>query len=62
MKRVTPKLGRDFVCGKCERGVGGMVEQVEKLSDAVETVKEFSYLEDRVDVSDGCEAALRARA
>ena len=39
-----------------------MVEQVEKLSDAVETVKEFSYLEDRVDVSDGCEAALRARA
>ena len=62
MKRVTPRLGRDFVCGKCERGVGGMVEQVEKLCEEVETVKEFSYLGDRVDVSGGCEAAVTARA
>ena len=62
MKRVTPRLGRDFVCRKCERGVGGMVEQVEKLCEEVETVKEFSYLGDRVDVSGGCEAAVTARA
>ena len=28
VKRVTPKLARDFVCGRCEKGDEGMVEQV----------------------------------
>ena len=62
MKRVTPRLARDFVCGKCEKGPGEMVEHVEKLCDEVETVKEFSYLGDRVSVSGGCRAAVTARA
>ena len=25
MKRVTPRLARDFVCGKCEKGPGELV-------------------------------------
>jgi len=62
MKRVTPRLAKDFVCRRCDKGVGEMEQQVEKLCDEVETVKEFSYLGDRVDGSGGCEAAVTARA
>ena len=44
MKRVTPNLARDFVCGNCQKmTVRGMMEQMEKLCDGVESVKEFSY-------------------
>ena len=37
------------------------VEQKEKLCDEVETVREFTYLGDRVSASGGCEAAVTAR-
>ncbi|XP_002731282.2 uncharacterized protein LOC100366586, partial [Saccoglossus kowalevskii] len=62
IKRVTQRLARDFACGRCKNGVGRVVEQEEKLCDEVETVKEFTYLGDKVSVGGGCEAAVTARA
>ena len=61
MKWVTPKFSRDCACGKCERNIGEAVEQEEKLCDEVETVREFTYLGDRVSASRGCEAAVTVR-
>ena len=37
------------------------VRQEEKLCDEVETVREFTYLGDKVSASGGCEAAVTAR-
>ena len=37
------------------------MEQEEKLCDEVETVREFTYLCDRVSAGGGCEAAVPAR-
>ena len=37
------------------------MEQEEKLCDEVETVREFTYLGDRVSEGGGCEAAVTAR-
>ena len=62
VKRVTPRLGEDFVCGRCKKQVDGLVELLEELSEEVETVTGFSYLGDRVNASGGCEAAVTARA
>ena len=49
VERVTPKLGRDFVCGRCEKRDEGLMEQVEELCEEVETVRRFCYLGDSVD-------------
>ena len=37
------------------------MEQEEKILDEVETVREFTYLGDRVSAGGGCDAALTAR-
>ena len=37
------------------------MEQEEKLCNEVEIVREFTYLGDRVNAGEGCEAALPAR-
>ena len=37
------------------------MKQEEKLCDEVETVKEFTYLGDRVSAGGGCEADVTAR-
>ena len=37
------------------------MEQEEKLCDKVETVRELTYLGDRVSAGGGCEAAVTAR-
>ena len=37
------------------------MEQEEKLCDEVETVREFTYLDDRVSAGGGCETAVTAR-
>ena len=37
------------------------MEQEEKLCDVVETVREFTYLGDRVSAGGGCEATVTAR-
>ena len=41
--------------------IGEAVEQEEKLCDVVETVREFTYLGDRVSAGGGCEATVTAR-
>ena len=38
VKRVTPRLGRDFVCGRCKQVDDGLVEPVEGLCEEMETV------------------------
>ena len=63
VKRVTPRLGRDFVCRRCKKQVNdGLVEPVEELCEEVETVRCFCFLGDRVNESGGCKAAVTARA
>ena len=62
VKRMTPTLGRDFVCGRCKKQVDGLMELVEELCEEVETVRGFFYLGNRVNESSGCEAAVTARA
>ena len=61
VKMVTQKLSRNFTCRKCEGNIGEAVEQEETLCDEVETVREFTYLGDRVNAGGGCEAAVTAR-
>ena len=43
------------------RGILEAVEQEEKLCDEVESVREFTYLGDRVSAVRGCETAVTAR-
>ena len=54
---VTQNFSRYFTCRKGEGNVGEAVEQQEKFSDEVETIREFTYLDDRVSAGGGCEAA-----
>ena len=55
VKRVNPRLGRDFVCGRCKQVDDGLVEPVEELCEEVETVRGFCYLGDKVNASGDCE-------
>ena len=48
MNRVTPKFYRNFACRMCAGNIEEAVEQEEKLCDEVETVREFTYLGDKV--------------
>ena len=50
------------MCGRCKKQVDGLVEPVEELCEEVEAVRGFCCLEDRVNASVGCEAAVIARA
>ena len=61
MKRVTPKSSRNIACRKCEGNIADLAEQEEKLCDKVETVRELTYLGDRVSAIGECEAAETAR-
>ena len=58
---MPAKFFRNFTCKKCEGNIGEAVEQEETLCDEVETVREFTYLGDRVCADGGCEAAVTAR-
>ena len=58
---VTPKFSRNFTCRKCEGNIVEAVDQEENLCDEVETVREFTYVGDRVSAGGGCEAAVTAR-
>ena len=62
LNRVTPRLGRDFGCGRCKKQAHGLVGPAEELCEEVETVKSFCYLGNGVNASGGCEAAKTARA
>ncbi|XP_015776010.1 PREDICTED: uncharacterized protein LOC107354102 [Acropora digitifera] len=62
VKRVTLRLGRDFVCGRCKKQADEFMDSVEELCEEVETVRGFCYLGDKVNGGGGCEAAVTARA
>ena len=62
VKRVSSRLGRDLVCGRCKKQADRLVKPVEELCEEVETVRGFCYLGDRVNASGGYEAAVTARA
>ena len=61
VQMVTPRLGRDFVCGRCKKQVHGLVEPVEEFCEEVEKVRGFCYLGDRENVSGGWDTAVTAR-
>ena len=44
VKRVTLRLGRDFVCGRCKKQDDGFMDSVEELCEEVETVRAFCCL------------------
>ena len=62
VKRVTLRLGRDFVCGRCKKQADEFMDSVEELCEEVETERGFCYLGDKVNGGGGCEAAVTARA
>ena len=51
VKRMTPKISRNLTCRKCEGNIVQAVEQNVKLCDEVKTVREFTYLGNRVSAS-----------
>ena len=50
-----------FVCLRCKEIMKGTVDLIEKLCNEVETVNGFYYLEDKLNASGGCEAAVTTR-
>ena len=61
VNRVTPKLSTNVTYRKYEGNIEEVVEQEERLCVEVETVREFTYLGDRVSAGGGCEATVTAR-
>ena len=49
---------QSFVCARCSSMTAGTVAKEEKLSDGVETVKGFCYLDDILNACGGFEAAV----
>ena len=58
---VTEMFSRKIACRKCKGNIEETVGKEVKLCDEVETVREFTYLGDRVSAGGGCEAAVTAR-
>ena len=52
---------RNFTCQKYAGNIGESVEQEEKLSDEVETVRELTYLGDTVSAGGGCKTSVTVR-
>ena len=50
-----------FVCSKCKKTMEATMDLIKKLCDEVETVNEFCDLGDRLNASEGYEAAVTAR-
>ena len=46
VKRVTLRLGRDFVHGRCKEQADGFLDLLEELCEEVETVRGFCYVGD----------------
>ena len=57
---VTPSISGHFAFRKRVENIVEAVEQEEKLCYEVETVREFSFLGDRVNAGGGCVAAVTA--
>ena len=58
---VSAMSSRSLASIKYEGNIEEAVEQEEMLCDEVETLREFTYLGDRVSVGGGCEAAVVVR-
>ena len=58
IKRVTPRLEKRFVCSRCRGIMKETVDSSEKSCDEVETMNEFCYLGDGLNIIGGCEAAI----
>jgi len=61
VKNLSADLAQSFVCASCSSMTARTVAMEEKLCDAIETVKGFCYLGDRLNASGGSEAAVTAR-
>ena len=61
IKRAIVRLATHFVCSKYKGMMEETMDSVEKLCDEVETLNGLFYLEDRLNASDCCEAAVTAR-
>ena len=61
MKRLIRKFSRNYACRKCDGNIGKAVEQEENVCDEMETVKELTYLGDRVSTGGGCKTDVTAR-
>ena len=62
LKKIIPSVARFFVCSNCDKVTNMAREmQQEVMCDEVETVKEFCYLGDSLNVSGGCEATVTAK-
>ena len=59
MKKVTCTSARHFVCRYTNVGDG--TEEPVEFCDAVETVKGFCHLGDRLNASGGCETVVTSR-
>ena len=60
IKRLTNRHAIDIKCRKCE-GCHKNGDQEEKLHEDVETVTDFSYLDNRLNSGGGCEATVTFR-
>ena len=57
-EKSDSKVSVKFKCRRCEGNIGNAVEQGEMTCDELETVREFTYLGDRVSAGGRCEAAV----
>ena len=60
-EKCDSKVLHKFYVRTCVGNVGEVVEHEEKSCDEVETVREVTYLDDRVCAGGECEAAVTAR-
>ena len=61
IKRVSNRLAMDFERRKCKGYHKNIEDQKEKLHDDVETVAEFSYVGNTINLGGGCVAAVASR-
>ena len=61
LKKVTQSAARLFVGNKCNKARNNAEVQQEIMCDEVETLKRFCYLGNRLNATEGCEAAVTAR-
>ena len=62
-KKVSVYANKNFVCKKCRSMVKNLKGSAdEKLCDGVKTVSKFTYLDDRLNATGGCETAVTARS
>ena len=54
VKRVTMRLGRDFVCGRYKKQADGFMDSLEELCEEFETLRDFCYLGDYLNAGGGC--------